>query len=229
MKRIKNTGSVFGNVQRTSYEYMKMLKEKFDTANVLVVDDSDGHHALSFAKHGSNVTIFEPDPLYINGGTIDSFDVIGLNSRLEYESLDNLTVNNTNYYENNISRKYDFIYCYRSLNRESNKHISIEKKMKKLLSSVKENGYIYIFYHIAKNEKDLITYPKNRYFRKNEMVKYFNRENWEIINIIEFDKHTGHKAHPYHNEDHTHRVGHIFARRKNNRLVHKYNYNITSI
>ena len=229
MKRIKNTGSIFGNVQRTSYEYMKLLKSKYDIANVLVVDDVDGHHGLSYAKHGSNVVIYESDPVYINGGVIDNFGIIGLNKRVDFEKLDNIEVNNENYYETVIEKKYDFVYCYRSLHRKTNKHISMERKMRKLLSSVKENGYIYIFYHMAKNEKDFNTYSRNEYFRKNEMIKYFDKANWEIINIIEFDKCTNHNKHPYHNSNHTHRIGHIFAKRKNNRLVHKYNYKITSI
>ena len=46
--------------------------------------------------------------------------------------------------------------------------------MRKLLSSVKENGLIYIFYHLAENEHDYINYPKEQYFRRLEMREYFD-------------------------------------------------------
>lgn len=41
--------------------------------------------------------------------------------------------------------------------------------MRKLLSSVKKNGLIYIFYHLAENEHYYINYPKEQYFRRLEM------------------------------------------------------------
>ena len=46
MNRTKEVRSVFGNAQRTSYEYIKFLKEKYNTNfRILVVDDKDGLHS----------------------------------------------------------------------------------------------------------------------------------------------------------------------------------------
>jgi len=225
MKRKKSSGSVMGDPQRTSYDYMKFLKNKYGSADVLVVDDVDGLHGIPFTRKGHKTTIYESDSRYITGGIIDTFNVLGLKKRLQYEELKNITINNSNY-EQAIEKKYEFIYCYRSLHRESNKHISMMKKLRKLLSSVKENGYIYIFYHIAKNENDVRNFSRDRYFRKGEMVTFFDKSNWEIISIKEFDVLTNHKLHPHRKSEHTHKVGHIFAQRKNNRLVYKYNFNI---
>ena len=101
--------------------------------------------------------------------------------------------------------------------------------MRKLLSSVKEGGYIYILYHMAKNEKDISNYSRNQYFRSGEMKNYFDPRLWEIITIIENENYTNHEGHPYHKKNHTHRVGHIFARKKNTRLVHKYYYEIIGV
>lgn len=82
---------------------------------------------------------------------------------------------------------------------------------------------------MAKNESDISNFSKNQYFRKGEMQTYFDPRLWEIITIIENDHTTLHKGHPYHKKDHYHKVGHILAKKKNNRLVHKYYYELTSI
>ena len=93
----------------------------------------------------------------------------------------------------------------------------------------KDDGYIYIFYHMAKNENDISNFSKNQYFRKGEMKSYFDPRIWDIITIIEDEKFTNHNGHPYHKKNHEHKVGHVFARKKNTRLVHKYYYEIVGI
>ena len=97
--------------------------------------------------------------------------------------------------------------------------------MRKLLSSVKENGLIYIYYHIADNEHDYINYPKEQYFRKLEMRNYFD-DSWEIIDIIENDIPSFDVGHPFNSNDHTHLVGHVFAIKKYKRRKYKYTYKI---
>ena len=79
------------------------------------------------------------------------------------------------------------------------------------------------------NEKDISNISRKQYFRKGEMKTYFDPRVWEIITIIENDYCTNHNGHPYHKKDHEHRVGHIFARKKNTRLVHKYYYEIIGV
>ena len=82
---------------------------------------------------------------------------------------------------------------------------------------------------MAKNEKDISNFSRNQYFRKGEMKSYFDPRVWDIITIIENDHCTIHKGHPYHKNDHEHIVGHIFAKKKNTRLVHKYYYEIIGV
>ena len=72
MNRTKEVRSVFGNAQRTSYEYIKFLKEKYNTNfRILVVDDKDGLHSIPFANHNANVVMYEPNEIYINGGIME--------------------------------------------------------------------------------------------------------------------------------------------------------------
>ena len=219
MIRKVDVGSIFGTAQRTSYEYMKLLNKKTNgNFKTLVVDDKDELHSLPFANHGSKVVMYEPNEIYINGGIIENITITPITNRKYFKEN-----------ESKIEDKYDFVYCYRSLHENHNKKIPMKRKIRKLLSSVKDNGYIYIFYHMAKNEKDISNFSKNQYLRKGEMKSYFDPRVWDIITIIENDYCTSHNGHPYHKKDHEHRVGHIFAKKKNTRLVHKYYYEIIGV
>lgn len=231
MMRKIEVGSVFGRVQRISYEYMKLMNSKFNNSySVLIIDDKDGLHSLMFAGNNAKVTMYEPNKVYIEGGEIEGINVTPITNRKHYyKTKKNLNVVNDNFYERKVERKYDFVFCYRSLHEKHNKHIPMTRKMRKLLSSVKEGGYIYIFYHMAKNEFDKSNFSRNQYFRENEMIDYFDLKNWEVISIKENKQLTMHKGHPYHEKDHTHKIGHIFARKKNNRLIHKYYYEIETV
>lgn len=58
--------SVFGNVQRTSYEYMNLLsKTKKDNFKTLVIDDKDGLHFIPFAANPSSIETDKIDSLLI--------------------------------------------------------------------------------------------------------------------------------------------------------------------
>ena len=59
--------------------------------------------------------------------------------------------------------------------------------------------------------------------------EYFDDKAWNIITLIENERLTQHKGHPFHQKDHKHKVGHVFAQKKNNRLRHNYTYKIKSI
>ena len=228
MIRKNDVKSVFGMAQRTSYEYMKFLNEKYNgNFRTLVVDDKDGLHSIPFANHGSKVVMYEPNEVYINGGLVDDINISSITNRKYFEENKNkIEIRNKNFYECRVEDRYEFVYCFRSLHENHNKKIPMKRKMRKLLSSVKEGGYIYILYHMAKNEKDISNYSRNQYFRSGEMKTFFDPRLWEIITIIENENYTNHEGHPYHKKNHTHRVGHIFARKKNTRLVHKYYYEI---
>ena len=103
-----------------------------------------------------------------------------------------------------------FVYCYKSLLLNQNKNIPKDRRMRKLLSSVKDN------------ENDYINYPKNRYFRKYEMCSYFG-DLWEIIIFKESNLNTFDKLHPFNNKEHIYLVGHIFVRKN----IKEENINIT--
>jgi hypothetical protein len=223
--------SVFGNAQRTSYEYMNLLsKTKKDNFKTLVIDDKDGLHSIPFANHGSKVVMYEPNEIYINGGVIDNYNILPITYRKNYDKAkDKIEIINKNFYETNIDEKFDFVYCYRSLHEKHNKTIPMKTKIRKLLSSVKDDGYIYIFYHMAKNENDISNFSKNQYLRTGEMISYFNPNVWDVISIIEEKSNTIHNSHPFHPKTHEHRVGHIFAKKKNTRLSHVYTYEITGL
>ena len=231
MNRIVEVGSVFGNVQRTSYEYMKLLEKKYKSNySVLIVDDKDGLNSIPFANHGANVTMYESNLNYINGGIVDGTIITPISNRKHWDNVKNrITIKNSNFYNERIENKYDLVYCYRSLHDKNNKNIPMKRKIRKLLSSVKDDGYIYIFYYLAKNENDYSNFSRSQYFRLGEMKQYFDSRVWNVISIVEHTNDTFHNGHPFHQKDHTHRVGHIFAQKKNTRLVHKYYYEIITM
>ncbi len=149
MIRKIDVGSVFGNAQRTSYEYMKLLNNKKNgDFKTLVIDDKDGLHTLPFANHGSKVVMYEPNGVYINGGIVDNINITPITNRKDYNKVkDKIEIRIKNFYETRVSEKYDFVYCYRSLHEKHNKKIPMKRKIRKLLSSVKDDGYISLLCH----------------------------------------------------------------------------------
>ena len=80
--------SVYSKAQRTSYEYMKLLNEKYkNNYRVLVVDDKDGLHSLPFANHGARAVMSEPNDIYINGGIIDDIKTLILLQKYIIKSM----------------------------------------------------------------------------------------------------------------------------------------------
>lgn len=104
MLRKIDVGSVFGNAQRNSYEYMKLLsKTKENNFKTLVIDDKDGLHSIAFANYVSNVVMYEWNEIYINGGVIDSFNILSITFRKNYNKVkDKIEIKNKNFYKSNI-------------------------------------------------------------------------------------------------------------------------------
>ena len=72
---------------------------------------------------------------------IDNFNTIGLKEKLNYFNYnDKVNLYEKNFFEQKVEKECDFLFCYKSLHLNCNKHIPKERKMKKLLSSVKENA-----------------------------------------------------------------------------------------
>lgn len=225
----KNYGSVYGKPYQRFRYILKYIEEYYKRKTTILIPNAyDGQHVLTSITRGYTVDCYESVDEFINGGKIDNFKIVGLKEKIDYFKFnDKVNVFSCNFYEQKINQQYEFVYCYKSLHLARNKDISMNKKIEKLLSAVKENGFIYIHYHLAKNEHDYINYPKNQYFRKCEMIKYFD-DSWEIIFLRERNNVSKDIKHPLNNKEHTHLIGSILARKKYNCRKYKYNYKITT-
>ncbi len=141
----KGTKGIFGVCPKTCYVYIQKLESEFNRKiSVLIPDCAYGYTAMTFLRYGHNVNCYEKNGILLNGGNLDSFHTIGFGQKISNENLKNFVyINEDNYYEVKVEKKYDFVYSYRSLHLEQNKHIPLKRKVRKLLSAVKINGYIY--------------------------------------------------------------------------------------
>lgn len=217
-KNIKNSASVYGIPPKTCYTHCYELKEKFErNYSVLIPDGLDGQTAFVYARCNNQVDCYETNDILLNGGIIDTFKTIGFYNKIKAEKLkNNITIIKKNFYENKVDKKYDFVYCYRSLQLNKNKNIPMDKKIKKLMTAVKDGGYLYIFYYMAEDDNDYEKYPCNQFFRPYEIKKYFDPNVWNMEFCIE-SKTRLHNAHPYNNVKHTHLIGTMIARKKKRR------------
>ena len=217
---------LFGDIPRTCYEYVKKLEtENNKKMDILIPDALDGYTSIVYLRYGHNVDHYEPNDVLINGGIIENFKTEGFKRKLLRSELeDKANIYMENFYETKTIEKYDFVYCYRSLHLERNEHISLERKIRKLLNSVQVGGYIYIYYYL--DDKD-IAITKNKYLKLFEMKSYFDFNDWEILYSVEGHNRI-HKAHVFNNKDHIHKVASIFAQKKSRRksLVYRYVYTI---
>lgn len=215
LNRTYKKGSIFGDPDQQVYDYINFFKTRYNTIlDCLVVDANDGKNVFPFARNNFNVTCYEDNEILLNGGIFNHTYAIGLNKRIVDSKLNNITVKNLNYYEVKEIKKYDFVYVSLSLNLEKNKHISIKDKVRKLKSSVKVDGYLYIYYELIIDNKE----KSNSYLKFNEMRTYFDLEDWQLLYICERQKKLS--------NINTITNGYIFARKKNNRKKYKYNFEI---
>lgn len=219
----KGYKSIYGAPYRgLDYLLRRISKENM---KVLVTDDFDGLNSIYIAKKGHNVDCYENDNILLNGGIIDGFETIGIKNRRNEYALDNLIIKEDSLFSNKILKEYDFVFSYKTLNLDKNKKFTRDLMMRKLKSSVKENGYLFIRYIISDKDNDYTNYPKNVYFRHNEMVKFFD-ESWNIIFIKEHNFKSIDYKHPFNNEDHYHTYGSIFVQKKYKKRIYKYHYNL---
>ena len=108
---------------------------------ILIPNALDGLHILRTARRDFKFDCYETQDEFINGGIIDNFNTIGLKEKLNYFNYnDKVNLYEKNFFEQKVEKECDFLFCYKSLHLNCNKHIPKERKMKKLLSSVKENA-----------------------------------------------------------------------------------------
>ena len=221
----KGNKKVYTLTPRTLLVYEKKLSEIFGNINMLVVDAKDGYSVLPMLRRGHNVECYETNDILINGGVIDGFKTNGLISKIINEKLEhNFKLYKENFYDCRVKKEYDFVYSYRSLHLKENSDIPKYRKIRKLQSSVKEGGYIYIFYYMYDSDN---LNNENSYFKSYEMKSYFDTDKWDILYCIENHKRV-HGPHIYNNKVHYHKTGTIFAKKKYSRRksVCKYHYNI---
>lgn len=211
MVKEKRVGSVFGKPLKTTYILADSLKEN---TTVLIPDGLDGLNAFPFISRNLKVILYEPEEVYLYGGLIElngeSKEIKGLQERIEaYDASKFIKFKNENYYTSSNTSKYNFVYVNHSLCRESNAHLTMKNKIKKLQKSVKDDGRLYIIYKII-DEPDLKT---NQYLQPSEMSSYFQTGDWEII---------------YSNEKMEEGIGHIHVRKrtKKEKQEHVYSFNI---
>lgn len=217
--------SIYGDSNQQVYDYIYFLKSKYKrNCDVLVVDANDGKNVMPFARNNFNVTCFEDNEIFLYGGKFDNSTTQGLLKRIGDFSLnDNVKIIKENYYSYSLIDKYDFIYVDNSLNLKKNIEYNMKSKIRKLMSNVREGGYLYIYYDLALDEKDYNKYPSNLYFRKNEIMQYFDLEDWCIEYVSERDK----KDYcNYIYDKRGRKIGYILAHKKRSRRKYKINYNI---
>ena len=105
---------------------------------ILIPNALDGLYILRTARRGFKLDCYETQDEFINGSIIDNFNIIGLKEKLNYFNYnDKVNLYEKNFFEQKVEKKYNFLFCYKSLHLNCYKHIPKERKMRKLLSSVK--------------------------------------------------------------------------------------------
>jgi len=192
------TNSLFGNMP---YIYQKKinkwsLKKITEKTKFLIVDDKDGQLGMCPLRRNIPIVVYEPEKVFLEGGKTDiplnipntsdfifaKWNILGFKDRITTELLTTkCDMINKNYYNFTDENKYEYVAACHSLDRDSNIGFSMEYKINKLKSNVAKNGYIYLEYNVALKDDDYETYPANKYLRSDEILKYFDLNEWTII------------------------------------------------
>lgn len=192
------TNSLFGNMP---YIYQKKVnkwaqKKINEKTQFLIVDDKDGQLGMCPLRRNIPIVVYEPDKVFLDGGKAEiplnipntsdfifaKRNILGFKDRITTEMLTaKCNLINKNYYSFTDENKYEYVAACHSLDRDSNAEFSMEYKINKLKSNVAKNGYLYLEYNIALRDDDYETYPSNKYLRNNEILNYFDTNEWTII------------------------------------------------
>ena len=234
------TKSIWGNPPKRLYKLVSLMEKNNKDGIACIVGCSDGKFLMPFARKRLKVIGYDIDTIALYGGFKDfpiikekiiySYDInfkskkfelknkriYGVTERLEKENLTNYaTIEKRDFYKDTPNKKFDLVFTSCSLHYTVNKDFTLEDKTKKLQSIVKKGGYLYMDYMMAINEDDYENYPKSKFYRKGEILNYFDN-NWEIVSIKENNYPTFEGAHVDCTRDHFHRFGYLLARRKAN-------------
>lgn len=227
-------GSVFGSYSSSATKMIEEVKNDLKAKQISACDVGclDGKYSFLIAKFGFKVDCYETNQFYIDGGYADypfvyddkinfkKIEVYGLKKRLNLKfniNCNNIKIVERNFYKDN-QNQYDFVYTYRSLSRKCYSDIPMKTKIQKLKDSVKEKGILYIEYLIeTENEKD-----SNRFLKRGQMQKYFNRKGWKIFYCNEGDFLVEEKPNLVYNNFHQHNVGRIKVMKDKNKKLDFY-------
>ena len=235
---MKKTKSIWGNPPKRLYKLINLAEQSFDNNfSSCIVGCSDGKFLMPFARKGHLVVGYDIDNIAMFGGEkdfpirndnhkykysndfvsinypLEKRKVAGLKERLDIEHLSHKAkIELLDFYKNTPNEKFDVVFTSCSLHYSVNSCFNLQEKIEKLQSIVNINGYLYIDYMMAIEENDYSKYPKEKFFRKGEILNYFE-DNWEIIHLKENNFSSFEAAHVDCTIDHFHRFGYILARR----------------
>lgn len=233
------TKSIWGNPPTRLYKLLNLAKQTWgENFTACIVGCSDGKFLMPFARDGIKVTGYDIDDIALYGGykefpivkekikyeyksdfkskdfELETKRVLGITERLQMEKIERYAdIEKRDFYRTIPDKKFNVVFTSCSLHYSANQDFTLEEKTKKLQDIVLPEGYLYIDYMMAIDENDYLTYPASKFYRKKEIVKYFD-ENWEIISYKENNSPTFEGAHVDCVKDHFHRFGYILARRK---------------
>ena len=222
--------SIFGEAAKIAYIFADALPRK---SHVLIPDDYDGRHAFAISTRDHLIDVYEPDEKYINEHTFIINDKkknsCGLAKRIiKLNKQESISYHNENFYNCKSTKLYDGIFVYESLHRDINSNITLLEKINRLKDALKPNGQLYIYYHLVNENESFVTYPYNSYFRRHELIKYFDEEHWEVIYYKEREKQRPFPSNqPIEQKEHY--IGYIQVRKKSTNEIskrHTYNFNI---
>ena len=233
------TKSIWGNPPTRLYKLINLAKQTWGkNFNACIVGCSDGKFLLPFARDGIKVTGYDIDDIALYGGykefpivkekikyeyksnfkskkfELETKKVLGITERLQIEKIERYAdIEKRDFYRTIPDKKFNLVFTSCSLHYSANQDFTLEEKTKKSQDIILPEGYLYIDYMMAIDENDYLTYPASKFYRKKEIVKYFDK-NWEIISHKENNSPTFEGAHVDCVKDHFHRFGYILARRK---------------
>ena len=232
------TKSIWGNPPKRLYKLVNLGKEKSgNNFTVCIVGCSDGKFLMPFAREKIHVTGYDIDDIALYGGykmfpivdekikyeyskgfvskeyPLIERRVLGITERVKIENVEKYTtIEKRDFYKNIPNKKYNIVFTSCSLHYSVNKDFTLEEKTKMLQHIVKPGGYLYMDYMMAIDEKDYDNYPEHKFYRKKEILNYFD-EDWEIISLTENDHPSFEGAHVDCVKDHFHRFGYLLAKR----------------
>lgn len=232
------TKSIWGKPPTRLYRLINMAERDLDKDfTACIVGCSDGKFLMPFARKHIDVTGYDIDDVALYGGfkdfpivdkkikyiytpdfvskeyKLENKRVYGIVERIEKENLEEYThIEKRDFYRTEPDKKFNVVFTSCSLHYSANQDFTLEDKTKKLQNIVSPGGYLYIDYMMAIDENNYEKYSKYKFYRKGEIVNYFDN-NWQILFNKENNNPTFEGAHVDCVKDHFHRFGYVLAKR----------------